>query len=113
MKDGKKYSIGLLSKKVAVAATVDPATVYRAKASLDKTKNDADKLNKKEKCRFWCELCQVVAPSQKVLSSHLKGKKHKHQLCLSTKNCGDEKLAEGNKTELGDESTKPNVVGGP
>ncbi|KAJ7979595.1 Zinc finger protein like [Quillaja saponaria] len=31
---------------------------------------------KKNKFMFWCEMCEVAVPSQKVMESHKKGKKH-------------------------------------
>ncbi|KAJ7955654.1 Zinc finger protein like [Quillaja saponaria] len=57
-------------------------------------KEDSEKLNgtalpekvdektqfNKTKFRFWCEMCQVVAPSKTVMESHKKGKKHMYRL---------------------------------
>lgn len=115
MKGAKNFSIGLLSKEPATAIPVHPpVTGKKVKASLDKTKKDKNKLSKKEKSKFWCELCKVATPSQKVLNSHRKGKKHMHRL-MSNNNCGDGKLAENGGAvdviKLDDASTKANVTG--
>ena len=37
---------------------------------------------KKNRFKFWCELCQVGAFSEKVLNKHRKGKKHMGRLLV-------------------------------
>ncbi|CAL0307062.1 unnamed protein product [Lupinus luteus] len=52
--------------------------------SVDGLKNENGTINeqggkkalKRKKMKFWCETCQVGAPSQVVMESHNKGKKH-------------------------------------
>lgn len=42
---------------------------------------------KSKKYRFWCEICNVGTPSQKVLNTHKKGKKHARRLQKSDEKC--------------------------
>ncbi|XP_057508484.1 uncharacterized protein LOC130791363 [Actinidia eriantha] len=47
---------------------------------LQKTQENVDE--KKNRFKFWCEMCQVGAFSEKVLNKHRKGKKHMGRLLV-------------------------------
>ncbi|KAL0284044.1 UNVERIFIED_CONTAM: hypothetical protein Sangu_2849800 [Sesamum angustifolium] len=114
---GKNYTIGLskrATKSVQVAGTVDQGTdgvklptesfpVKKTGKSSSKRQDMFPLLEKNQstlvenvqksgaqdstKYRFWCEICNIGTPSQKVMNAHKKGKKHVRRLQGSDKKC--------------------------
>ncbi|KAL0428068.1 UNVERIFIED_CONTAM: hypothetical protein Slati_2981600 [Sesamum latifolium] len=115
-RDGKKYTIGLskrATKSVKVGGTVDQGTEEGVKLPTESFLNkktgkssskgqdmlpllekiqstSAEKVQKSgdpKNIKFWCEICNIGTPSQKVMNVHKKGKKHIRRLQGSDKNC--------------------------
>ncbi|GFS31432.1 hypothetical protein Acr_00g0017260 [Actinidia rufa] len=87
---GKNYAIGLFPKKTK------PLKLVELNGNQNSQREDTDDLKtkngdllqkmqenideKKNRFKFWCEMCQVGAFSEKVLNKHRKGKKHMGRL---------------------------------
>ncbi|XP_011079388.1 uncharacterized protein LOC105162910 isoform X1 [Sesamum indicum] len=144
-RDRKKYTIGLskrATKSVQVGGTVDqgkeegvklPTESFPNKTTgklsskrqdmvplLEKIQSTSvEKLQKSgdhTKSRFWCEICNIGTPSQKVMNAHKKGKKHVRRLqgsdlkCRATPPHPKKILVVSNQAELVAENGKNGTI---
>ncbi|KAI7741430.1 hypothetical protein M8C21_028848 [Ambrosia artemisiifolia] len=58
------------------------ATINTSSSETNKpsSSSDPNEVNKKDKFKFWCEMCQVGAFSEAVMNDHKEGKKHSTRL---------------------------------
>ncbi|XP_024968372.1 uncharacterized protein LOC112507868 isoform X2 [Cynara cardunculus var. scolymus] len=114
-KSGANFGLGVSPKKPIVKpiklslTTVTPSSSEKKskkrKESRKETSSSSevkkeDRRKKSEKYKFWCEMCEVGAFSEKVMNHHKKGKKHLTQLA---------KLLQKGKVE--ESKTRKAVVG--
>ncbi|KAL7137932.1 hypothetical protein ABFS83_10G128500 [Erythranthe nasuta] len=107
---GKSTSDSLLSEKRDGIETLNS---NESKKNESVVVEKGQKNERKKWQRFWCEICQVGTPSQKIMNAHKKGKKH---LKRSSQSLSDEKCkivinvnCEGAVARDGDEIAADNV----
>ncbi|KAL0286168.1 UNVERIFIED_CONTAM: hypothetical protein Scaly_2797900 [Sesamum calycinum] len=91
---GKNYTIGL-SKRATKSVQTGKSSSKRQDMLPLLEKNQSTLVENVQKTgapdsskyRFWCEICNIGTPSQKVMNAHKKGKKHVRRLQGSDKKC--------------------------
>lgn len=75
---GEKSMVQLLETKEAGDASLQKVNEVPPVVVISKNEPvaGAQLANKKKKCKFWCEMCQVGTFSETMMEDHRRGKKH-------------------------------------
>ncbi|KAI3771886.1 hypothetical protein L6452_03057 [Arctium lappa] len=116
-KSGANFGLGVAPKKPIVKPAKLSLTTVTTSSSEKKSKSrkesrketstsleakKEDGKKKSEKYKFWCEMCEVGAFSEKVMNHHKEGKKHLTQLVKLLQK-GKVEESETNKAVVGDD----------